>query len=221
VIGVENISPDMVKKQIDAVYEDIGTDAVKIGMLPTPPLMRAAAEKLEEYKPANVVIDPVMYAKNGAPLMEEGSIDALIKYIVPKADILTPNIPEAEKISGIKIAGLEDMEKAARIIIDMGCARVLIKGGHALSKDAEDILYDGREFRRFSSPRINTKNTHGTGCTLSSAIASNLALGFPAAEAVEKAKAYVTTAIEHALSIGRGHGPTHHFYELYRNGLRD
>jgi hydroxymethylpyrimidine/phosphomethylpyrimidine kinase len=113
------------------------------------------------------------------------------------------------------------MEKAARIIIDMGCARVLIKGGHALSQDAEDILYDGREFRRFSSPRINTKNTHGTGCTLSSAIASNLALGFSAAEAVEKAKAYVTTAIEHALSIGKGHGPTHHFYELYRNGLRD
>jgi hydroxymethylpyrimidine/phosphomethylpyrimidine kinase len=215
VIGVENVSPGMVRKQIDAVYEDIGTDAVKIGMLATGPLMKAVAEKLDEYRPANVVIDPVMYAKNGAPLMEEDAIGALITHIVPKAALLTPNIPEAEKISGLKIASPGDMVKAAKIILDMGCARVLIKGGH-LTGDAEDLLYDGREERRFSSPRIQTKNTHGTGCTLSSAIASNLALGFPIGEAVEKAKRYVTIAIEHSLSIGRGHGPTHHFYELYK-----
>ncbi|MDR1862498.1 MAG: bifunctional hydroxymethylpyrimidine kinase/phosphomethylpyrimidine kinase [Treponema sp.] len=228
VIGVENISPGMVKKQIDAVYEDIGTDTVKIGMLSTAELMKAAAEKLDEYRPANVVVDPVMYAKNGAPLMEEDSVDALIRYIVPRADLLTPNIPEAEKLSGMKIATPEDMEKAAGIIIGMGCAGVLIKGGHfsqspeeAPSGNAEDLLYDGREFRRFSSPRIRTKNTHGTGCTLSSAVASNLALGFALGDAVEKAKRYVTVAIEHSLSIGKGHGPTHHFYELYRDGLRN
>jgi hydroxymethylpyrimidine/phosphomethylpyrimidine kinase len=218
VIGVENISPDMVKKQIDAVYEDIGTDAVKIGMLSTGPLMKAVAEKLDEYRPANVVIDPVMYAKNGAPLMEEEAVGALIKYIVPRADLLTPNIPEAEKISGIKISNAAEMVKAAEIIITMGCAMVLIKGGHSTG-DAEDLLYDGKAARRFSSPRIHTKNTHGTGCTLSSAVTSNLALGFPMEEAVEKAKRYVTAAIEHSLSIGRGHGPTHHFYELYKNGL--
>jgi hydroxymethylpyrimidine/phosphomethylpyrimidine kinase len=221
VIGVENISPGMVKKQIDAVYEDIGTDAVKIGMLSTGPLMRAVAEKLDEYRPANVVIDPVMYAKNGAPLMEEDAIGALIQYIVPRASLLTPNIPEAEKISGVKIAGPEDMVRAAELILGMGCARVLVKGGH-FTGDAEDLLYyygghygGGREERRFSSPRIQTKNTHGTGCTLSSAIASNLALGFPIREAVEKAKRYVTIAIAHSLSIGKGHGPTNHFYELY------
>jgi hydroxymethylpyrimidine/phosphomethylpyrimidine kinase len=220
VIGVENISPGMVKMQIDAVYEDIGADAVKIGMLSNGPLMKAVAEKLDEYQCANVVIDPVMYAKNGAPLMEEDAIDALIRLIVPRADLLTPNIPEAEKISGIKILSGEDMEKAAGIITGMGCARVLIKGGH-FSGAAVDLLYDGRELRRFSSPRIQTKNTHGTGCTLSSAVASNLALGFPMEEAVEKAKRYVTTAIEHSLSIGRGHGPTHHFYELYLHGLKE
>jgi hydroxymethylpyrimidine/phosphomethylpyrimidine kinase len=219
VIGVENISPGMVKKQIDAVYEDIGTDAVKIGMLATGPLMKAVAEKLDEYRPANVVIDPVMYAKNGAPLMEEDAIGALITYIVPRASLLTPNIPEAEKISGMKIASSEDMLRAAEIILAMGCAMVLIKGGH-LTGDAEDLLYSGgdgggRKERRFSSPRIQTKNTHGTGCTLSSAIASNLALSFPVEEAVEKAKRYVTVAIEHSLSIGKGHGPTNHFYELY------
>jgi hydroxymethylpyrimidine/phosphomethylpyrimidine kinase len=214
VIGVENISPDMVKKQIDAVYEDIGTDAVKIGMLSTGFLMEAVAEKLDAYRPANVVIDPVMYAKNGAALMEEDAIGALIKYIVPRASLLTPNIPEAEKISGVKIVSAADMVRAAEIILGMGCAGVLVKGGH-LTGDAEDLLYDGREERRFSSPRIETKNTHGTGCTLSSAIAANLALGFPIGEAVERAKRYVTVAIEHALSIGKGHGPTHHFYELY------
>jgi hydroxymethylpyrimidine/phosphomethylpyrimidine kinase len=214
VIGVENISPGMVQKQIDAVYEDIGTDAVKIGMLSTGTLMKAVAEKLDEYGPSNVVIDPVMYAKNGAPLMEEDAISALITHIVPRASLLTPNIPEAEKISGIKIAGPEDAARAAEIILGMGCARVLIKGGH-LTGDAEDLLWGGGEERRFSSPRVQTKNTHGTGCTLSSAIASNLALGFSMEEAVEKAKRYVTIAIEHSLSIGKGHGPTHHFYELY------
>jgi hydroxymethylpyrimidine/phosphomethylpyrimidine kinase len=219
VIGVENVRPDMVAMQIDAVYEDIGTDAVKIGMLSTETLMRTVAQKLGEYKPANVVIDPVMYAKNGAPLMDPDATDALIKHIVPLADLLTPNIPEAQKIAGIKIQNEKDMEKAAELILKMGCSQVLIKGGHSEGA-AVDILFDGTEFRRFTSPRIATKNTHGTGCTLSSAIASNLALGFSMAEAVERAKRYVTIAIEHSLAIGKGHGPTNHFYELYLHGLQ-
>ena len=229
VIGVEDISPDMVKKQIDAIYEDIGTDAVKIGMLSTENLMKAVAEKLDEYRPANVVHDPVMYAKNGAALMDPKAVEALLDNIIPRSDLLTPNIPEAEKIAGLAIRNEDDMLKASEKIVAMGCRRVLIKGGHGIGNSGSassgadgslaksiDLLWDGKEVFYFTAPRIQTKNTHGTGCTLSSAIAANLALGFSIHDAVEKAKAYVTTAIEHSLSIGKGHGPTHHFYELYK-----
>ena len=133
---------------------------------------------------------------------------------------LTPNIPEAEKIAGIKINNISEMEGAAKIIHDMGCRNVLVKGGHA-EGDAVDVLFDGKKYSHFSVPRINTKNTHGTGCTYSSAITSNLALGFSIVESVERGKAYVTTAIQHSLAIGKGHGPTHHFYDLYQNGLKN
>ena len=218
VIDIQDISPDMIEKQIDAIFEDIEVDAVKIGMLSNALCMEAVARKLEEYKPKNIVIDPVMYAKNGSPLMEPNSINTLIKVILPYADILTPNIPEAEKISNIKIGNYEDMERAAKIIYEMGSKNVLLKGGHAIG-DPIDILYDGRDFHYYKSKRIDTKNTHGTGCTFSSAIASNLALGMGVPAAVEKAKKYITTAIEHSLDIGKGHGPTHHFYDLYKNGL--
>ncbi|MDR3258369.1 MAG: bifunctional hydroxymethylpyrimidine kinase/phosphomethylpyrimidine kinase [Fusobacteriaceae bacterium] len=219
VIEFQDVRPDMVQKQIDAVFEDIEVDAVKIGMLSCSEIMLVVAEKLREYRPANIVIDPVMYAKNGNPLMDPNAIDVLIKAIVPLADVITPNIPEAEKMTGINIKNIADMEKSAKIIHNMGCRNVLVKGGHA-EGDAVDVLYDGNEFRHFSAPRINTKNTHGTGCTYSSAIASNLALGLTVTEAVDKAKQYVTTAIEHSLSIGKGHGPTHHFYNLYKYGLK-
>jgi hydroxymethylpyrimidine/phosphomethylpyrimidine kinase len=218
VIDIQDITPDMIEKQIDAVFEDIGVDAVKIGMLSTEPCMEAVSKKLEQYKPNNVVIDPVMYAKNGCPLMDPNSIDTLIKVILPYADLLTPNIPEAEKISNIKINNAEDMKTAAKLIYNMGCKNVLVKGGHAIG-NALDVLYDGKEFHYFETRRINTKNTHGTGCTFSSAIASNLALGMTMPAAVDQAKKYITTAIEHSLNIGKGNGPTHHFYDLYRNGL--
>ena len=222
VIEVADLSPGIVKNQIDAVYEDIVSDAVKIGMLSSSAIMEAVAEKLDQYKPGNVVIDPVMYAKNGAPLMESSSVDTLIKVILPRADLLTPNIPEAEKIAGISINSGADIEKAAEIILKMGCRHVLIKGGHAQnhgSAEAEDLLHDGTRIARFSSPRVQTRNTHGTGCTLSSAIAANLALGYSMPEAVEISKAYVTAAIEHAIPLGKGHGPVHHFYNLYLQGL--
>ncbi|MDR3355082.1 MAG: bifunctional hydroxymethylpyrimidine kinase/phosphomethylpyrimidine kinase [Synergistaceae bacterium] len=218
VIGIQDVTPDMIEKQIDAVFEDIGTDAVKVGMLSGPDCMRAVARKLCEYRPSNVVIDPVMYAKNGSPLMAPGSISALISEIIPLADVLTPNIEEASEISGIKIAGAGDMRKAAEVIHDMGCRHVLVKGGH-LSGSALDILFDGKRFFEYDAERIDTKNTHGTGCTYSSAIASNLALGFQIEDAVKKAKDYVTTAIAHSLPIGRGNGPTHHFYNLYKKGI--
>ena len=220
VIDIQNISPDMIRKQIDAIFEDIGTDAVKIGMLSGEESMRAVAEKLSEYKAQNVVADPVMYAKNGCPLMDPDSVGALIDIIIPAADLLTPNIPEAERIAGITIENTEDMKKAAAKIHKMGSRNVLVKGGH-LEKEALDILYDGKDYYYFNSERINTKNTHGTGCTYSSAIASNLALGMGLENAVRKAKIYVTTAIRHSLYIGKGHGPTNHFYSLYKNGLEN
>lgn len=219
VIDIQDITPDMIEKQIDAVFEDIEVDAVKIGMLSTPICMETVAKKLYQYLPPNIVIDPVMYAKNGCPLMDPNAVDTLIKVIIPYADVLTPNIPEAEKIAGIKISNISDMEKAARKIFEMGCKNVIVKGGHAIG-NALDVLFDGTQFYHFESHRINTKNTHGTGCTFSSAIASNLALGMNIPKAVEQAKKYVTVAIEHSLAIGKGHGPTHHFYDLYRNGLQ-
>lgn len=220
VIEYQNVRPDIIEKQIDAVFEDIPPDAVKIGMLSCREGMLAVAKKLREWKPANVVIDPVMYAKNGCALMDPDSIDTLIAEVVPLADVITPNIPEAEKMSGIVIQTQADMKRAARRIHKMGCRTVLVKGGHAVG-DATDILFDGGGFKTFTVPRIHTKNTHGTGCTYSSAIASNLALGLSVPQAAERAKAYVTTAITHALELGRGNGPTHHFYDLYKNGLQE
>ncbi len=219
VIDIQDVTPGMIEKQIDAVFEDIDVDAVKIGMLSQPNCMKAVAKKLKEYSPKNVVVDPVMYAKNGCPLMDPSSIDTLINEIIPLADLLTPNIPEAERISGLNITSVADMEKAAKIIYDMGAKAVLVKGGHALGDDALDLLYDGNQSTHFSAKRIDTKNTHGTGCTYSSAIASNLALGLDLQEALQEAKHYVTTAIQHSLAIGKGCGPTHHFYELYQRGL--
>jgi len=221
VFDIQDVTPDMIEKQIDAVFEDIEVDAVKVGMLSTPACMEAVAGKLRQYKPKNVVIDPVMYAKNGSPLMDPGATDELIAVVIPLADVLTPNIPEAEKITGLSIKNAAHMEAAARLIHSMGCKNVLMKGGHAVDDThfAVDFLFDGERFYRFEAPRIDTKNTHGTGCTYSSAIASNLALGLDMHSAVASAKEYVTTAIRHSLPIGKGHGPTHHFYDLYKNGL--
>ncbi len=212
VISIEDVSPSVISDQIDAVFEDIRPDAVKIGMLSTPECMHAVASKLAEYRPSHVVIDPVMYAKNGSPLMQETSIDTLISTIIPLATVLTPNIPEAEKISGISISDLDGMKEAARIISAMGAGAVLVKGGHRVG-NADDLLFDGKDFTVFPGHRIDTKNTHGTGCTLSSAIASYLALGESLVSAVGKAKEYVTGAIEHALELGRGNGPTDHFFK--------
>jgi len=217
VIDIQDMTPDMIEKQIDAIFEDIEVDAVKIGMLSTPACMKAVAKKLQQYNPPNIVIDPVMYAKNGCPLMEETAVDTLIQFIIPLADVLTPNIPEAEKISGLSISSVKDMETAAMKIYEMGCKSVIIKGGHK-EGSALDVLYNGNEFTYFETERIDTKNTHGTGCTFSAAIASQLALGLLVENAVSKAKEYVTTAIRHSLAIGKGNGPTHHFYELYKKG---
>ena len=204
VIDIQDITPDMIEKQIDAVFEDIEVDAVKIGMLSTPECMKAVAKKLLQYKPQNVVIDPVMYAKNGCPLMNPTAVSTLIDTVIPLADM--------------QISTVSDMEAAARKIYAMGCKAIVVKGGHHIG-NAVDVLFDGENFYHFETSRIDTKNTNGTGCTFSSAIASQLAKGKSVPLAVESAKAYVTMAIEHSLAIGKGCGPTHHFYELYQHGL--
>lgn len=215
VIDIQNITPEIIAKQIDAVFEDITVNAVKVGMLSDIECMKVVANKLKEYKPVHIVIDPVMYAKNGCALMQPNAIGTLIENVIPLATVLTPNIPEAEIIAKTKIYTENDMKETAIKICAMGCKNVLIKGGHYIG-NAVDILFDGKNFYRFETQRINTKNTHGTGCTLSSAIASNLAIGYDIETAVKKAKEYVTTAIKHSLNIGKGCGPTNHFYELYK-----
>lgn len=214
VLAIHDITPEMIEKQIEAVYEDIGTDAVKIGMLSTPACMEAAAAGLRKFRPGNIVADPVMYAKNGCPLMDPEAVDIYIKTILPLANLLTPNIPEAEHIAGMSIDNLNRMEEAARAIHSMGCKGVLIKGGHS-NGEPTDVLFDGRDFHYYRAKRIQTKNTHGTGCTFSSAIAAGLAKGLGMSEAVSEAKEYITGAITHSLPIGKGHGPTNHFYEYY------
>lgn len=217
VISIENVSPKTIENQIDAVFEDIEVNAVKVGMLSDSICMKAVAGKLLQYKPQFTVIDPVMIAKGGHSLMQEDALSALIEDIIPLSYLLTPNIPEAQIITGMEIRNLDDMKKTAEKIISMGAKNVLIKGGH-LDGDALDVLFDGKEYHTFSSERINTKNTHGTGCTFSSAVAANLAKECPLVLAVAKAKAYITTAIENSLDLGKGHGPTNHFYELYKKG---
>lgn len=220
VLDIQDVSPHMIARQLDAVFEDMPVDAVKVGMLSTPACMEAVAAKLRQYSPRNIVIDPVMYAKNGCPLMAPDAVDTLIEIILPLAHVLTPNIPEAEKIAGISIADLSSMEAAAQRIHAMGCGAVIVKGGHAAG-NAVDVLFDGKVIRHLEAARIQTKNTHGTGCTFSSALASYLAQGADVCEAARRAKAYVTTAIAHALPLGRGCGPTHHFYSLYKRGLQE
>ena len=216
VTDYQDIRPDIIEKQIDDVFDDIPPDAVKIGMLSCSDTMIAVAGKLREWNPKNVVIDPVMYAKNGCALMEPSAIDTLIAKVAPLADLITPNIPEAEKMTGTIIKTHDDMRQAALRIHAMGCRAVVVKGGHSAG-DAVDILFDGEIFYEYPAPRVDTKRTHGTGCTFSSAIASNLALGMPVHKAVGRAKEYINVAIINAPELGKGCGPTHHFYEMYKS----
>lgn len=215
--AVFDLPSEIIASQIDSIFEDIAVHAVKIGMLGSEEIIECVADKMREYKPKHIVVDPVMYAKNGCPLMPQECIESLIKNILPRATVLTPNIPEAECIVGREIKNIDDMKSACVKIYNMGVQNVLIKGGHSDSDEVADILYDGVQFYSYVAERVHTKNTHGTGCTLSSAIASNLALGKDIQKAVSDAKKYVTGAIKDALELGKGCGPTNHFYEFYNN----
>lgn len=211
VIAVEDISPNLIAKQIEAVFEDIDVHSVKIGMLSSAYAIMTISDMLSKYNPPNIVLDPVMISKSGYSLLKPDSIEALKEKLIPLALVVTPNIPEAEVLSAIKIRSITDMKRAARIIHKIGPKYALIKGGH-LESDPIDILFDGKTYTYYKSKRIATKNTHGTGCTLSSAIAANLAKGVLVPEAIAIAKKYVHSAIRHSLSIGKGAGPTNHFF---------
>lgn len=217
VIAIQNLSPKIVAQQIDAVFIDIDVAAVKIGMLPNVEIIKTVAKKLSEYAPKHIVCDPVMVATSGDALNSESTAQALKKYIFPLAEIITPNIPEAEELSGYAIKNIKDFDKAAQKILPFGEKSLLIKGGHSSDK-AIDVLYTHNSRTEFAAERIDTKNTHGTGCTLSSAIAAYLAEGLDITQAVKSAKHYITGAITAAdeLSVGKGCGPTHHFFELYQ-----
>lgn len=212
VTAISEVTPEFLGQQIDAVFTDIFPDAVKIGMTANAQLIEVIAERLTFYKARNVVVDPVMIATSGARLISENAVEMLKSRLLPIADIVTPNIPEAEVLSEIKISDKADMEQTARLIADKyGCA-VLLKGGHSIN-DANDLLYENGKMTWFSSRRIDNPNTHGTGCTLSSAIASNLANGNDIRSSVALAKEYISGALSAMLDLGKGSGPIHHGFD--------
>jgi hydroxymethylpyrimidine/phosphomethylpyrimidine kinase len=214
VTGVHNLPPEFVALQLDAVLGDFGADAVKLGMLSTAPIIRAVAGRLTAHGQARVVLDPVMVAKSGAPLLQPDARAALVEAVLPLAEVVTPNLHEAAVLADMSVKTEADMEEAARRIHGQGPRHVLVKGGH-LAASATDLLYDGRGFTRFPAPRLDSPNTHGTGCTLSAAIAAGLARGAPLVAAVGEAKAYVTAAIREGFGAGRGVGVLRHFLDAW------
>ena len=211
--GVFEIPPEFVARQIDSIADDIGVDAVKTGMLSSAPIIAAVAAKIRERHLTPLVVDPVMVAKSGDPLLREDARDALVQQLLPLATVVTPNLPEARVLCGFEITSLDAMRRAAQAIHRLGPRHVVVKGGHlADTPDAVDVLYDGESFREFRAPRVETKNTHGTGCTFGSAIAAELAKGHRVADAVEIAKEYLTQILRASadLQIGHGHGPMNH-----------
>jgi hydroxymethylpyrimidine/phosphomethylpyrimidine kinase len=215
VAGIHDVPPEFVTAQIDAVFSDLAIDAVKIGMLARADIITAVARGLDHHGARNVVLDPVMVASSGDRLLRGDAVDALRHELIPRAILITPNLPEAAALLGTGIAAHEtDMRAQAKRLLAAGAKAVLLKGGHAQGAESADLLLDSNGVVRFAAARIATRNTHGTGCTLSAAIAAGLAKGLNLADAVREAKAYVTAAIAAAdrLSIGEGRGPVHHFH---------
>lgn len=215
VTRVQDIDKDVVAAQIDAVFDDIRVDAVKIGMVSRPSTIEIIAERLRYYKPKIIVLDPVMISKSGFALLAPEACNTLVKELLPLATLITPNLPEASVIVGYEVDSKAKMLEASKKLLSLGAKNVLLKGGH-LATSADDLLYTDAGAAWFAGERIDTKNTHGTGCTLSSSLAANLAKGMSLPEAVMSSKAYITVAIKHSLAIGSGAGPTHHFVEFFR-----
>ena len=211
--GIYEVTPQFLGEQLDSIFTDIFPDAVKTGMVSSSELIRVIASKLKQYRANNIVVDPVMVATSGSRLISEDAVDTLKSELLPLASVITPNSPEAEVLSGCTITSKEDMEAAARLIYERyGCA-VLCKGGHSIA-DADDLLYTGSRHVWFHGRRIDNPNTHGTGCTLSSAIASNLAKGKTLEQSVEAAKEYISGALEAMLDLGHGSGPLNHMFAI-------
>jgi len=212
--AVAELDPALVSRQIHAVVSDIGVDAVKCGMLANAAIIRQVARDLTALKLPKVVVDPVMVAKSGDLLLRKDALDALVRDLFPLALVVTPNLYEAATLTGLKITTREHMQEAAQRIHTLGARCVVVKGGH-LPDAPMDLLYDGHKFVEYPGERYATPHTHGTGCTLASAIAAGLAKGLTVEEAVRQAKDFVAGAIRHGLPLGKGHGPLHHFYRLY------
>jgi hydroxymethylpyrimidine/phosphomethylpyrimidine kinase len=213
--GVFEIPVEFIEQQFDSVATDIGVDAAKTGMLCSSEIIRCVAKRIRRYRIKKLVVDPVMVAKGGRSLLSDQARETLIRELIPLAMVFTPNIPEAEALTGMRITSIASMKKAAEAIHKKGARSVIVKGGH-LEGDAVDLLYDGRKFHTLTAPRIETKHSHGTGCTFASAIATGLAQGSSFLEASTQAKAYVTEAIRSGLAIGSGQGPVNHVAPLLR-----
>ena len=218
--AIQESTPDFLKQQLDAIFEDIYPDAVKIGMVASSELIRVIADKLRYYDARNIVVDPVMVATSGSALMKNDAVQTLIEELLPLAILMTPNMPEAQVLSGLTIETKEDMVTAAKQIGDSYHCAVLLKGGHSIN-DANDLLYANGGSQWFEGKRIDNPNTHGTGCTLSSAIASNLAKGFTLAESVQRVKDYISGALAAMLDLGMGSGPMNHLFDLNSNYMKE
>lgn len=214
VYGIMEADPEFLANQLDCIFTDIRPDAVKIGMLSSEEIIRTVALKLRQYEAAHVVLDPVMVSTSGSRLIREEAVETMREMLFPLAEIITPNVPETEALTGARIRNTEDMERAAKALqTACGCA-VLCKGGHRVN-DANDLLCMDGELHWFLGKRVDNPNTHGTGCTLSSAIASNLALGHSLEDSVRRAKEYLTGALEAGLDLGKGSGPVNHMYGFF------
>ncbi len=214
VTGIFETTPEFLAAQLDAVFTDIYPDAVKIGMVSSAPLIRTIAERLRFYEAKHIVVDPVMVATSGSRLLRDDAMQALTEQLLPLAEVVTPNIPEAEILSGLVITDAAGMEAAARKISEQYGCSVLCKGGHKVN-DADDLLWRNGSGKWFRGERIQNPNTHGTGCTLSSAIASNLAKGYDLDTSVERAKEYISGCLSAMLDLGRGSGPMNHMHKLF------
>lgn len=215
VTAVQDIPADVVAAQIDAVATDLRPDAVKIGMLSNAGIIEAVAAKVQEHALAPLIVDPVMVAKSGDRLLREDAVAAMVERLLPLADVVTPNLPEAAVLAGQDFASDEELRQAARAIVKLGAKAVVMKGGHDEGDTVVDVLFHNEHFHEYTAPRIHTQNTHGTGCTFASAIAALMARGEELPHAVRKAKEYVTEAIKQAYPLGSGHGPVHHFWEWW------
>ncbi|WP_409227155.1 bifunctional hydroxymethylpyrimidine kinase/phosphomethylpyrimidine kinase [Gudongella sp. SC589] len=217
---VHDIPRKVIETQISALFDDMEIDGIKIGMVSIPDTIEMIAKTLIKYSLPKIVLDPVMVSKSGSHLLQPDAVNALKDQLVPMAYLITPNIPEAEVLTGVKIKSEKDMIKAAKELMSLGCQNVLIKGGH-LEGPAVDILFDGMEIRRFHAERLASNSNHGTGCALSSAICSNLAKGLSLDDAVQNGKAYVYESIKYGFAVGKGVGVLHHFHNFHEGGSRN